>query len=90
LILLPFALILIPTSWLERRRSLCLFRNLTGRPCLGCGMTRAFSSAFHGDFKGAFRYNKRVVIVLPILAYTWVRTLTTEYRRLRLLSHQHP
>jgi hypothetical protein len=53
-------------------------------------MTRAFSSAFHGDFKGAFRYNKRVVIVLPILAYTWVRTLTTEYRRLRLLSHQHP
>src|SRR5579885_584343 len=78
LTLLPCALMVIPTSWLERRRSLCLFRRLTGRPCPGCGMTRAFSRAFHGDIRGALHYNKRIIITLPILAYAWVRALIKE------------
>ncbi len=82
--LLPCALMMIPTSWLERRRSLCLFRSLTGRPCPGCGMTRAFSRVFHGDIRGALHYNRRIIIILPILAYAWVRALITEISALML------
>ncbi|RPI70304.1 MAG: DUF2752 domain-containing protein [Desulfobacteraceae bacterium] len=29
---------------------LCIFRNTTGLPCPGCGLTRAFVSAAHGNF----------------------------------------
>lgn len=87
LLLVPLLLILIPTAWLERRRSLCLFKNLTGRPCPGCGMTRAISSASHGNFKQAFSYNKLVVIVLPILSYKWLQEMTKTYRRYRALAH---
>ncbi len=79
-ILLPIALITIPTSWLERRRSICLIRNLFGIRCPGCGMVKAISSIFHGDLKRAFHYNKLVVIVFPLLCYTWLRNVTVEFR----------
>ncbi|HEX8143368.1 MAG TPA: DUF2752 domain-containing protein [Pyrinomonadaceae bacterium] len=36
---------------------LCLFRALTGYPCPGCGMTRAFSAIAHGELWRAVRYN---------------------------------
>ncbi len=80
-ILLPLAFILIPTSWFEGRRSICLIRNVFGIKCPGCGMTRAILCVFHGNFKGAFRYNKLVVIVFPLLSYVWLRGFTTAYRR---------
>jgi len=79
-ILLPLTLITIPTSWLEGRRSICLFRNLFGIQCPGCGMVKAISSIFHGDFKRAFHYNKLIVIVFPLLCYTWLRSVTAELR----------
>lgn len=82
LLLLPLALFFVPTAWLERGRPLCLIRAVTGKPCPGCGMTRATSRVFHGDLSGALRYNKLVVIVLPILGYEWLRTLSHEYERL--------
>src|SRR5690348_9209583 len=83
LLLLPLLVIFVPTAWLERRRSLCIIKNLTGKNCPGCGMTRAISSASHGQFTQAFRYNKLVVIVLPLLAYTWLQALSKAYRRYR-------
>ncbi len=85
LILLPLLLIFIPTAWLERQRSLCLFKNLTGRPCPGCGMTRAISAAAHGNFKQAWRYNKLALIVLPLLSYQWLRALARAYHHYRAL-----
>ena len=33
---------------------LCAFRNTTGLPCPGCGMTRAFIHVTHLDFPAAF------------------------------------
>ncbi|HEY7357197.1 MAG TPA: DUF2752 domain-containing protein [Ktedonobacterales bacterium] len=86
LLALPLLLILVPTAWLERRRSLCIIKNLTGRNCPGCGMTRAISSASHGQFRQAWHYNRLVVIVLPILGYEWLQALARAYRRYRLLS----
>lgn len=86
LLLVPLLLVLIPTSWLEGRRTLCPIKALTGRNCPGCGMTRATSSALHGNFKQALRYNRLVVIMLPILAYQWLQMLSREYRSYRALT----
>ena len=79
LLLLPFFFIVVPTSWLESRRSFCLIRNVFGVRCPGCGMTRAISSVFHGNFKKAFQYNKLVVLVLPLLCYVWLRSVAGWY-----------
>jgi len=83
--LLPLALITIPTAWLEGRRSVCLIRNLFGIKCPGCGIIRAMSSIFHGDLKGAIHYNKLVVIVFPLLCYTWLRSVAAKFRRYALI-----
>ena len=33
---------------------MCPFKLLTGVPCPGCGMTRAYLHLFEGDIQGAF------------------------------------
>jgi Protein of unknown function (DUF2752) len=83
-ILLPLAFIVVPLSWIESRRSICLIRSLFGVPCPGCGMTRAISCIFYGHFKRAFQYNKLIVIVFPLLCYKWLRGITTEFKKLHL------
>jgi uncharacterized protein DUF2752 len=80
-LILPLAFIVAPTSWFESRRSVCLIRNVFGMKCPGCGMIRAISCVFHGNFKGAFHYNKLVVFVFPLLSYVWLRGFTTACRR---------
>ena len=34
--------------------SICVFHNLTGLPCPGCGLTRSWVSMAHGQFASAF------------------------------------
>ena len=36
---------------------LCQFKHLTGLPCPGCGLTRAFSAISHGQLKTAWQLN---------------------------------
>ena len=43
----------------------CYTRAFTGVPCPGCGMTRAWKSVFHFDFKSAFFYHP--MFFLPAL-----------------------
>ena len=74
-LLLPLVFFLVPTSWLVERRSICLIYHVFGVRCPGCGMVRALSSAAHGDFRRAVRYNPLVVVVLPLLCYVWLRSL---------------
>ena len=39
---------------------LCLWRNLLGQECWGCGLTRAFCSLVHGQFRIAAGFNPLV------------------------------
>ncbi len=41
----------------DRLGYVCPFRALTGLPCPGCGMTRAWISLLHGDLSAAFRFH---------------------------------
>jgi Protein of unknown function (DUF2752) len=75
LIAVPLLAALVPMSWLERAPEVCLIKRVTGRPCWGCGMTRAIASLLRGRFRKAVRYNPRVVIVGPLLGYLWLKEL---------------
>lgn len=71
----PLALATLPTRWIASMPTMCVIRRVTGRPCPGCGMTRALSALAHGDLRSAWRFNPRVVIVAPLLLGVWARTI---------------
>jgi hypothetical protein len=45
----------------------CQFRTMTGRPCPGCGLTRAFCSISHGRMRRAAEFNP---LGFPLYALT--------------------
>ena len=45
----------------------CVFHEITGLHCPGCGVTRMISSILRLDFYQAFRYNPLVFILSPFL-----------------------
>jgi len=79
-LLLPIALYFIPVKWLNGQHSICLFKNIFGVECYGCGITRAVLSVIQLNFYDAFQYNKLVIIVFPILAYLWLKYVIKELR----------
>lgn len=51
----------------------CVFREITGYYCPGCGLTRACLALLDGDIYQAFRYNMLVFILAPLfVVYTIV------------------
>jgi hypothetical protein len=69
-----------PTSFWTSLPRVCLFQ-LAGLPCWGCGMTRALSSALHGQLAEALEHNPLSAIVLPLVVGLVVRTFWREVRR---------
>ena len=47
----------------------CIFYNLTGFYCPGCGVQRSFHSLLHGNFIAAIDYNILFVFLLPFILY---------------------
>ncbi len=60
-------LAVIPPEVLAHFPSICVFKNLFGFECAGCGMTRAVSSVLHLDLTSAMVHNQLVVVVVPLL-----------------------
>ena len=55
---------------------LCGWYWLTGWPCPLCGMTRALSQLFHGEFRSALELNAlSPLVVIVLLAWVWRPTL---------------
>lgn len=52
----------------------CLFHEVTGLHCPGCGNTRAAQALLNGDVAEAFRQNAYTLIALPFLAVAAWRT----------------
>jgi len=49
---------------IQSNHTLCIFKNLTGIPCPGCGLTRGTLAIFEGNFSEAFSYN---ILSIPIM-----------------------
>jgi len=86
ILILPILLFFVPIDCLNGEHTICLFKNLTGRECYGCGMTRAIISAIQFDFETAFHYNKLIVIVFPLLLYEWMKTIKVLFYEIFLKS----
>lgn len=46
----------------------CLFKQLTGLDCPGCGSQRAIRAMLHGDIRGAMGYNVFLPVALVLIA----------------------
>lgn len=64
---------------LPYRLPLCMFKLMTGYPCAGCGMTRAFEAAAHGHFREAFEWHP---IGLAFFVAMWVGAIFVVYELL--------
>lgn len=49
-----------------RSDTICLFKNITGLPCPGCGMTHAFFDFIRLDFKAAYYHNAFSVLFYSV------------------------
>lgn len=58
----------------------CPWRNLTGIPCPGCGMSRAWMAAFRMDFGAAFAYHPMFWCV-PVFGWLFWRDFRPFQRR---------
>ncbi len=50
----------------------CPIHALTGLYCPGCGTTRALHQLLHGNLLAALRLNPLLLVLLPILAYSFL------------------
>jgi len=46
----------------------CIFLQLTGLRCPGCGSQRVVHSLLNGDIAAAFRYNAFLVLIIPYVS----------------------
>ena len=67
--------------------TICIYKNITGKDCWNCGMTRAFLSILHLDFYTAYQFNNKVIIVFPLIVgnylYGWYKYIFYERRCLK-------
>lgn len=83
-------LAILPTAFLDRLPTLCMYRRFFGFRCLGCGMTHAFSSVLHGKWAAALAYNPLVVIAFPLLAVVATGDAMDLLRQLYRRFHHPP
>ncbi len=80
-VMLFIALIVVLKFLLELNVTLCVFTNLFGVECYGCGMTRAYYALITGKFKEAITHNILIIIVAPL---TIILFLKYVYKKLKL------
>jgi len=81
LLLLPFFLFSVSIDELDGKQSICLFKNIFGFECYGCGITKAILSAIQFEFLRGYNYNKLIVIVMPLLIYVWGKEITGYFKK---------
>jgi Protein of unknown function (DUF2752) len=60
----------VPSS--DIRTSVCLLRRLTGIPCPGCGLTRAFAHLAKGEWLAALRDHPLAPLIAAELGAAWI------------------
>lgn len=60
----------------EDDHSVCSFRNITGLPCVFCGLTHALASATHGEWQLASHYHPLWWVACAAIVTTSLLSLT--------------
>ncbi len=53
----------------------CLFKNITGNDCYGCGFLRGLSAFLHLDFRAMIHLNKLNLVTIPLLLFIYCKEL---------------
>lgn len=61
------------TGQIAHLPSICPFYNLTGLPCPGCGLTRAFVCLGHGQWREAWHWHPLGGLIYFLFALLWLR-----------------
>lgn len=64
-----YKIILLILFYLIITRGKCLVRELTGVPCPGCGITRAYIALAKGDVKLAWHYHPLFWFIGPLIIF---------------------
>jgi hypothetical protein len=71
-LLLVLAIVDVPD---EPALTLCGFRNLTGLPCPGCGMTRSVAALLKGRALQSVHFNALAAPTLLLMVMVWLRSV---------------
>lgn len=63
-----------PANSNEPYFTICGFKNFTGLPCPGCGLTHSFCALGEGDLAGAFSFNLLGPPLFLLFVLVWVRS----------------
>jgi len=66
----------------------CVFHQLTGLHCPGCGTLRAMHQLLHGNLAAALRMNVLSVCLLPIMFVVVVRNAVGAWRGIPVVWHR--
>jgi hypothetical protein len=73
-------ILVLPSNFLDGGPTICIWCRLGLPWCPGCGMSRAVCRLLHGEFSDALSLNWRVLIVAPILAWLYCKTVYQCFR----------
>lgn len=85
ILLIHIAALGIAAVWIFVFSGTCLFRTVTGIPCPGCGLTRAWLNFFQGNFTYALRYHPLFLLVPPML-FTVIHLRNVFFKKTPLIS----
>ena len=71
LILIPFVLLILPSTYFDNGQTVCISIWLFNTECWGCGITRATMHLLHLEYKDAIFFNILSFVVLPLLSIIW-------------------
>ena len=75
LILVPLIVLIVSTTELNNRPTVCLFNNILGKECHGRGITRAILSLMKGQLSQAIYYNSSFIFVFPLIVTIWMKQI---------------
>lgn len=73
----------LSTVWMPK----CVFHEVTGFQCMGCGSQRMLHALLHGDLAGAMRANMFLFFSLPVILFLlftelWRKRFPGLYRKI--------
>ena len=81
ILIFPVVFYFMPKEIFENDQTICVFKNIIGTKCIGCGITRSIYWTMHFDFKRAYELNKLILIIFPMLTFIWFKMVIKKQKK---------